>query len=65
MRASPAAICCVTKTQSSRWQKLAGLGDEAFERRVAAAKRERRDARETELMRSPNNQFTRRSTVDG
>jgi len=25
----------ITKTQSSRWQKLAGIDDQAFERRVA------------------------------
>jgi len=30
----------VTKTRSSRWQKLASLGDDAFEKRVADAKRQ-------------------------
>ena len=30
----------VSKTQSSRWQKLADLDDEAFEERVQTAKRQ-------------------------
>jgi hypothetical protein len=30
----------VTKTQSSRWQKLGALGDDQFETRVAAAKKQ-------------------------